>query len=402
MKKIILAIAILVIGLAVTEQMRIYSSVGKLGLPRFFSSWSLPFINKEDKKNEVIAEKPKKEPVILKGSYEEILVKTIDSSLPSVVTVGINFTARERDTLRFNPFDPFGGLERVPGRQREVDQNIGSGFIVSEDGYVITNKHVVNEDGAKYKVRLNDDTEYEAEKIYRDPLNDLAIIKIEPKTKLKALELGDSDSLKLGQTTIAIGTPLGEFENSVTTGIISGLGRGITAGSPFEGFVEKLDGVIQTDAAISPGNSGGPLLNSSGQVIGVNTAVSQEGSNIGFAIPVNTVKTLLDEFEKRGGSFERPYIGVKYQMLDRRTAIMNDLVEGAYITDVVADSPAEKAGLQADDIITKIDGERVTANDDQSLAKILLSKKVGQSISVTYYRDGEEKNVNVILEDFRP
>lgn len=395
MKKAILAIAVLIIGVAVAEQLRSYSSKG---------TWT-PFWNNLLPKKNIIQtdktlDKPKKDPVILKGSYEEILVKTIDESLPSVVTVGINFTTKERDTLRFNPFDPFGGIERIPGKEREVDENIGSGFIVSEDGYVITNKHVVSEEDAKYKVRLNDGTEYEVEKIYRDPLNDLSIIKIEPKNKLKALKLGDSDNLKLGQTTIAIGTPLGEFENSVTTGIISGLGRGITAGSPFEGYVEKLDGVIQTDAAISPGNSGGPLLNSSGQVIGVNTAVSQEGSNIGFAIPVNTVKTLLSEFEKRGGSFERPYIGIRYQMIGRRTAVMNGLVEGAYITEVVADSPAEKAGLQEEDIITKIDGEKVSGTDDQNLAKILLNKNVGQTITVTFYREDEEKTVSVLLEKF--
>ena len=132
----------------------------------------------------------------------------------------------------------------------------------------------------------------------------------------------------------------------MTKGIISGLGRGITAGSPFEGFVEKLDNVIQTDTSISPGNSGGPLLNSSGQVIGINTAVSSEGENIGFAIPVNIIKTLLQEFEKRGGSFERPYIGVQYQMIDRKTAIANGLVEGAYVMGVVSESRDEKAGMQ--------------------------------------------------------
>ena len=165
--------------------------------------------------------------------------------------------------------------------------------------------------------------------------------------------------------------------------------------------MEKLDNVIQTDAAISPGNSGGPLLNSSGQVIGINTAVSQEGSNIGFAIPVNTIKNLLTEFEKRGGSFERPYIGVRYQMIDRKTAIMNDLVEGAYITEVVKDSPADKAGLKADDVITKIDGSRISGTDEQSLAKILMQKNVGQTINVSFYRDGEEKNINITLEAFK-
>ncbi|MFO0703833.1 MAG: trypsin-like peptidase domain-containing protein [Patescibacteria group bacterium] len=399
MKKIILAIAVLVIGVALAEQLKTYSRSGSLNFqwPSILPKSIVGTQNKATPPKNTT----KKDPVVLKGSFEEHLVKTIDQSLPSVVTVGINFTTTSRDRIQFDPTDPFGGFRRVPGTSKEVDQNIGSGFVVDENGLIITNKHVVSQEDAKYKVMLNDETTYEVEQIYRDPLNDLAILKISPKTKLTPLELGDSDSLKLGQTTIAIGTPLGEFANSVTTGIISGLGMGITAGSPFESYVEKLDNVIQTDAAISPGNSGGPLLNSSGQVIGINTAVSQEGSNIGFAIPVNTIKNLLTEFEKRGGSFERPYIGVRYQMIDRKTAIMNDLVEGAYITEVVKDSPADKAGLKADDVITKIDGSRISGTDEQSLAKILMQKNVGQTINVSYYRDGEEKNINITLEAFK-
>jgi serine protease Do len=238
------------------------------------------------------------------------------------------------------------------------------------------------------------------DQIYRDPLNDLAILKVTPTTKLKALTMGDSDGLRLGQTTIAIGTPLGEFTNSVTKGIISGLGRGITAGSPFEGFVEKLDNVIQTDTPISPGNSGGPLLNSSGEVIGINTAVSSEGENIGFAIPVNIIKTLLQEFEKRGGNFERPFMGIEPRMIDRKTAIMNDLVEGAYVVRVVEGSPAEKAGIQEEDVITKIDGVKVVTSDDQSITRMLLDKKIGQTIQVTLWRNGEEKTVSVTLSKF--
>jgi putative serine protease PepD len=142
-------------------------------------------------------------------------------------------------------------------------------------------------------------------------------------------------------------------------------------------------------------------LNSSGEVIGVNTAVSGEGQNIGFALPVNIVKTLLAEFDKRGGTFERPYMGVRYQMLDRQTAIANDLVEGAYIQEVVSGSPAEKAGLAPDDVITKIDGVKVSGTDEQSIVKVLLDKKIGQSVSVTYWRGGRENTANVTLEAFK-
>lgn len=400
MKRIAVALVILTTGIIIvntlpTEITRLKESM--LSWQENVLSY-VPWLKREDSQSSIIESKPAKEAVIVKGGDEERLVKTIETALPSVVTIGININVRERSTLQFDPANPFDGWRRVPGRSREVEQNIGSGFVITADGLIITNKHVVDAEDATYTVLLGDETTYTVEKIYRDPLNDLAILKINPKTSLTPLTLGSSDQLKLGQTTIAIGTPLGEFTNTVTTGIISGLGRGITAGSPFEGYVERLDNVIQTDAAISPGNSGGPLLNSSGHVIGVNTAVSSEGSNIGFAIPVNIVKALIREFDGRGGSFERPYLGVRYQMLDRKTAIANELVEGAYVTEVIEGSPAEDAGVVVEDVITKVDGKKVDGTDDQSLIKILLTKKVGQTVSVTLYREGEEKTVSMTLK----
>lgn len=398
-KKLLIVLAVLIVGVGVVDRLNVLSRQGGLGIPTWRELWS----NKKDSNISPSKTLPTKTPVILKGTDEERLVNIIDKSLPSVVTVGINFTRLERGTLELDPSDPFGSFwnfRRTPAREREVEQNIGSGFIVTDNGLIITNRHVVDQENAKYKIRLNDGETYDVVNMYKDPLNDLSILKIDVAKKLKALPLGDSDNLKLGQTTIAIGTPLGEFTNSVTTGIVSGLGRGITAGSPFEGFVEKLDNVIQTDAAISPGNSGGPLLNSSGQVIGVNTAVSGEGENIGFAIPVNIVKTLLTEFEERGGSFERPYMGIQYQMIDRRSAIANDLVEGAFIEAIVKDSPADKAGLQEEDIITKIDGEKIVGTDDQSIVRILLKKQIGQTVQITYWRGEEERVVSVKLESY--
>jgi serine protease Do len=393
MKKPLIFLAVLIIGLAITNKIVSSNPKGVFSLP----NWREVF---QPKPTQVVTKTPESKPFVLSpGSEEEKIISTIDAALPSVVTVGINFTTQERGSFEFDPSNPYG-FRQVPGRSREVDQNIGSGFIVSEDGLIITNKHVVAQQDATYKIRFNSGDTVKVEQIYRDPLNDLAILKVSAESKLQALSLGESDNLKLGQTTIAIGTPLGEFTNSVTKGIISGLGRGITAGSPFEGFVEKLDNVIQTDTPISPGNSGGPLLNSSGQVIGINTAVSSEGENIGFAIPVNIIKTLLQEFEKRGGSFERPYIGVQYQMIDRKTAIANGLVEGAYVMGIVADSPAEKAGIQEEDVIIKIDGVKVVSSDEQSITKILLDKKIGQTVQITIWRDGDEKMVSVVLEKF--
>ena len=339
-------------------------------------------------------QKPPGEPTVGKQTvvYEEsVITKVIDQSLPSVVTVGISTTVES-----FNPFSPF---QEIPGRTRKVEQNIGSGFIISADGLILTNKHVVSNTQASYKVLTNDKKNYNVEKIYRDPLNDLAILKINA-SNLKPLPLGNSSKLKLGQMAIAIGTPLGEFTNTVTVGIISGLGRGITAGSPFEGYVEKLDNVIQTDAAISPGNSGGPLLNSRGEVVGINTALAQEGQNIGFAIPVEVAKDLIDNFQKMGGTFERPYIGVRYKIIDRETAVLNELVEGAYVVEVIENSPAAKADIRDEDIITEFDGQKIKGSNNQILAKRIVQKRIGDRVNIKIWRNGETLDKQLTLEIF--
>ena len=332
--------------------------------------------------------------------YEEsIITKVVEDSLPSVVTIGISKTTTSGDFFEIDPFDPFS-FRQTPGKKTKIEQNIGSGFIISKDGLIITNKHVVADTTASYKVLDNDNKKYDVEKIYRDPLNDLAILKITA-SNLKPLPLGDSSKIKLGQIAIAIGTPLGEFKNTVTQGIISGVGRGINTSSPYEGYVEKLDHVIQTDAAINPGNSGGPLLNSKGQTIGINTAIAQEGQNIGFAIPVNVVKDLIDKFNKNGGSFERPYIGIRYKMLDKQTAILNEVVEGAYVTEVVEGSPAQKASIQEEDIVIEFDGQKVKGDDDQSLAKMILDKKINEKIALKIWRNKEIITVSVTLEAYK-
>lgn len=329
---------------------------------------------------------------------ESTIVTVIEKALPSVVTVKIKTTAVSQDRITLDPFNPFGAFRRIPGETQTIEQNIGSGFIVSENGLIITNKHVVTDAEAAYQVIMNDESTHSVTQIYRDPLNDLAILKINTPTPGRALPLGDSSKLKLGQSAIAIGTPLGEFTNTVTTGIVSGLGRGITAGSPYEGFVERLDNVIQTDAAISAGNSGGPLLNSAGQVIGVNTAVSSSGQNIGFAIPSNTLSELISSFNKRGGSFEKPYIGVRYRVISKDVAIQNEVVEGAYVAEAVADSPAAKAGLTTGDIITSFDGKKIEGKDEQALAKLILDHKPGDTVQLTYWRDGKTTTTNLTLE----
>ena len=328
--------------------------------------------------------------------YEEsVVIGVVEKVSPSVVTVGIKKTRQVFSPFEIDIFDPFG-IFRQP-REEKVEQDIGTGFIINSEGMIVTNKHVVADTRAEYKVITKDDKEYKTIKIYRDPVNDLAILKINA-SNLLPVELGDSSDLRVGQFVIAIGTALGEFRHTVTTGVISGLGRGITAGDPFSGYVERLDDVIQTDAAINPGNSGGPLLNSSGQVIGVNVAVSQAGENIGFAIPINVIKESLANFEKTG-RFVRPFLGIRYKMIGRDLALLNDVPEGAYIVEVVEGSAAEKAGIKEGDIIIKINGQAVREKDG-GLAKLIAQKKVGDKTKLIIWRDGQELEFEATLEEF--
>jgi S1-C subfamily serine protease len=388
MKKVILGIALVLVIAAVVQRFVQVSPEINSQLKSIFSQSPTPA--KEEPYT--ILKKDSAE----RTEYEKTIVQVVNQSLPSVVTVGIKATTRTRGRIKFDPTNPFSPFQETPGEERTIEKNIGSGFIISDDGLIITNKHVVDFMDAEYNVLTNDGKEYTVDKIYRDSLNDLAILKINAKN-LTPLPLGDSSKLQLGQTTIAIGTPLGEFRNTVTTGVISGLGRGITAGSPFEGYVEKLDNVIQTDASISPGNSGGPLLNSNGEVIGVNTAVSASGENIGFAIPSNVVRDLIETFNRRGGSFERPFIGVRYRIIDQRTAVVNDLPEGAYVLEVIEGSPAEKAGIRPEDVILSFNGKRIRGNDDTGLAELVLETNIGETVPVEIWREGETIRINLTL-----
>lgn len=324
-------------------------------------------------------------------SEESVVVNVVDKVSPSVVTVGVT---QPQQSSRMNPFfDPFGQMQPMPRGGQNSEQDIGSGFIVGADGLVVTNKHVVSDTSVKYHVITKDNKSYDVAKIYRDPANDLAILKINA-ANLPVVEMGDSDKIKVGQLAIAIGTALGEFRSTVTTGVVSGIGRGITAGDPFVGEAEKLDNVIQSSAAINPGNSGGPLLNSSGQVVGINVAVSQEGQNIGFALPINVVRDALKNFNQTG-QFNRPYLGVRYKMVTRALAVQNEIPEGAYVLESIEGSPAQKAGILADDIITKIDGTKVSGTSE--LSSFIGKKKVGDSVTLTVDRDGSEKSFTVTL-----
>ena len=353
-----------------------------LGLWSTFTKYAPQLVKKTDEKVKIVTE-------------DSVVIDIVKKVGPSVVTVS------EEVSVGANaPFDfgPFGFFSPPQGEIKKQQQDIGSGFIVSNDGLVVTNKHVVSDIGASYQIITNSEKKYDVQKIYRDPLNDIAILKIDPSvaSELKPVELGDSSKLQVGQFVIAIGTALGEFRNTVTTGVISGLGRGISAGSQFQGFVEELDNVIQTDAAINPGNSGGPLMNSAGQVIGVNTAIAQGGENIGFALPIQVVKDSLKNFNETG-QFNRPYLGVSYQIITREVAIRNEIAEGAYVERVVEGSAAEKSGIQRGDIITKFDGEKISESKG-GLAGFIAKKKVGDTITITVYRDGKTLEFKATLE----
>lgn len=323
---------------------------------------------------------------------ETVVTRVVDKATKSVVTVSIS-----KDVLSDSAdlFRQMFGFYEEKAETTNVQRDIGTGFIISEDGLIVTNKHVVSDVSAKYKVVIGKDETVEVVNIYRDPVNDLAIIKVN-KNGLAPVEMGDSDKLKVGQTVIAIGTALGEFRSTVTKGVISGLGRGITAGG-FGVGLEKLEDVIQVDAAINSGNSGGPLFDSSGKVIGVNVAVSQNGQNIGFALPINLVKQSVNNF-KVTGEFDRPYLGVSYQIVSKQAALLNEVPAGAYVQTVISNSPAEKAGLKSGDIIVEIDGQKIIDEETTSLAGIVNQKKIGDKIKIKYYRDNQEKEVETTLE----
>ncbi|MBI4100861.1 trypsin-like peptidase domain-containing protein [Candidatus Microgenomates bacterium] len=293
--------------------------------------------------------------------------------------------------------------------QRQVDvfgrssteSGAGSGIIIRGDGLILTNKHVVPEGVNKITVLTNDNKELEAQVLARDPFNDLAYLQVQA-TDLAAAELGDSDQVVVGQRVIAIGNALGEFENTVTSGIISGIGRPVTATTGIS-EAERLQDLFQTDAAINPGNSGGPLVNIHGQVVGINTAIAGGAENIGFAIPINQAKAGIASIEKTG-KLEKPYLGVRYVDINNEIAKANNLPvkEGALIssdegsTAILPNSPAAKAGLKEGDIITKVNGEQITKS--KSLVTLIGKFQVGDEISFTILRDGKSQEVKATLE----
>lgn len=312
---------------------------------------------------------------------ENAVIDAVAKASPSVVAIGAT-------QQTFNPFDPFS----TPSGQNNT---IGTGFVVSDKGIIVTNKHVVSDIGLKYNVVTGDGKKFQITKIYRDPVLDLAIVQIDG-TGLKALELGDSSKLKVGQTMIAIGNALGRFTNTVTTGVVSGLGRRVVAGDLYSGSVESLDNLIQTDAAINPGNSGGPLLNSAGQVIGMNVATTEGAQNIGFAIPINSIKKISDEFVNKG-TVSRPFLGIQYRFISKDIALLRELPQGAYVQQIVSGSPAEKAGLADGDIVTKINDQPV--DSESKISDVISFKQIGDKIVISVWRNNKEIQLTTILQE---
>lgn len=353
------------------------------------------------------------------SSTEDAVISAVKKANPAVVaiTVSKNVPVYEQYLERMpNPWsdffsdDFFGGFTVPQLRQKGTELREvggGSGFLVSADGYIVTNRHVVADENAEYTVFANDGKKYDAKVIARDPALDLAIIKING-SGFEHLKFGDSDKVQVGQSVIAIGNALAEFRNTVSVGVVSGLSRSITASDRMGGNVESLDQLIQTDAGINHGNSGGPLINLAGEVIGVNVAMADGAENIGFALSSNSVKSIVESVQKTG-KIVRPYLGVRYVEIDEAIKEKNKLdvdygvlvQRGAEVGDlaVIPGSPADKARIVENDIILEIDGRKLTS--EESLSGIIRTKKVGDTVRLKILSKGKEKTVTVTLEEMK-
>ncbi|OGC66924.1 hypothetical protein A2364_02550 [candidate division WWE3 bacterium RIFOXYB1_FULL_43_12] len=307
---------------------------------------------------------------------ESTVIDAVDKTSPAVVSI----------VVKTVNFDFFSG-------PTTSDQGIGTGFIVDRNGLIVTNSHVVDDPSGEYTVVTKDGKTYEVNRINLDEPSDLAIIEISARN-LPTVEFADSDNLKVGQMAIAIGNALGRFQNTVTVGVISGISRQLQATGGLGG-VKTYENVIQTDAALNPGNSGGPLVNSAGQVIGINVATSIGADNISFAIPVNTLIPILDGFLKEG-RIVRPYLGVTYTMITPEIAEIRGMPVGAFISRVTPGSPAVKAGLLRGDIITKIN--ETSLDGENSLSQVIAGMKVGDKLKLYVDREGKEELFTAVIE----
>lgn len=326
-------------------------------------------------------------------------VQAIQQAMPAVASIVVY------DQERVLDIGPTGSKIT----DKRVSKGQGTGFLISTDGYILTNKHVVEAaetDTAQYKVILNNKKEYYASLIGKDPIHDLAVLKI-AETKLPYLRLGASANAPIGLTVMAIGNALGRYNNSVTKGIISGIARTVVAADPNSGGLVSLDNVLQTDAEINEGNSGGPLIDLEGKVIGINVAVDRSGSGLGFAIPIDDARSLVESV-RRTGRIIRVRLGVRYEMIDAFLAAEKQLSRdyGALITKdqagnaaIVPDSPAATAGLQEGDIIFEVNAIKIDGAN--TLLSVIQRYQPGSRVGFKVQRGSEVINVIAVLDEFK-
>jgi len=350
-------------------------------------------------------------------AYEQKIIEVVQKSSPAVVSIIITKNVPIVERYYTNPFEelppefqqffwPFFQFEIPQYQERGTEKREvggGTGFIISSDGLILTNKHVVSDENAEYTVFLTNGDKYQAKILAQDPIDDIALIKIEA-NNLPTLPLGNSDGVQLGQTVIAIGNALSEFRNTVSVGVVSGLARSVVASDQM-GNVETIEDVIQTDAAINFGNSGGPLINLNGEVIGINTAIASGAENIGFAIPINRASKDIRSYQT-SGKISAPFIGIRYTIITPSLQKEKNLPVdyGALVSKgqngepaVFPDSPAASAGIKEGDIILEINGQKITV--DRSLSAIIKNYNAGEKIILKVLRDQQELNIEVVLAD---
>ncbi len=338
------------------------------------------------------------EDMLHSDSRNSIIADISEEVAESVVLIS---TERDVTLAEKHPFhdDPifrffFPEYYREEGRS-EVRRGSGTGFIVTEDGYIVTNQHVIADSDRIFITRLGEDESQSAEVIWADYSLDLAVLKIEEDVNLNPIRLGNSDTIRQGDWVIAVGNPYG-FDHTVTVGVIGALERPIEIPTS-PGKSRQYSNLIQTDAAINPGNSGGPLLNIAGEVIGINTAVATRAQGIGFAIPINEVKFALEEIEKHG-QVTLPWLGVYYQEVtpEIKNPLNLDSTDGVIVMDVIADSPAERAGLKAYDVIREVNRSRITSGAE--FAEKIRNTEPGEQIMLRIIRDGMAQLIFTTIE----
>lgn len=340
------------------------------------------------------------ETVSADGYYSGNSVEFEDTSIASIVSKVTPAVVSIISETRSSGYSLFFGSG--------TSQSAGTGMIVSSDGYVLTNKHVIEGASKVQVVTSSGDTYDDVDIVGEDPLNDVAYLKINGAKDLPTITLGDSKSIAVGQPVLAIGNALGVYQNSVTQGIISGTGRSVTASDSSGSNSETLTDMLQTDAAINPGNSGGPLVNAAGDVIGINTAVSTSANGLGFAIPISATKGMLKRIMEDGKA-ERAYLGLTYITVTAEVAKEAKLsvTHGAYIYNnssrsgeaIVKNGPADKAGIKTGDVITKVGN--IEVGRAGSISTLIGEYKVGDTVQLTYVRDGKENTTKVTLEAYK-